>query len=64
MKISKYSMIASLGAAIMALSGCAQKEIEESRAIMPGEEKIILPATASEQTLTIYADGTWVADVT
>lgn len=63
MKISKYSIIASLGAAMMAFFGCTQAEIEESRAIMPGSEKLVLPAAASEQPFTIYADGTWQVDV-
>ena len=48
----------------MTLAGCAQKEIEESKAIMPEENEYVLPAAACEKTITIYADGTWVADVT
>lgn len=64
MKISKYSIIASLGAAMMAFFGCTQAEIEESRAIIPGESEITLPLTAVEMPVSIYADGTWVADVT
>ncbi len=64
MKISKYSIFAFLGVAAMALFGCAQDEVEESKAIMPEESVYTVPAAASEQTITIYADGTWVADVT
>ena len=64
MKISKYSIIASLGAAMMAFFGCTQAEIEESKAIIPGESEITLPLTAVEMPVSIYADGTWVADVT
>lgn len=30
---------------------------------MPGSEKLVLPAAASEQPFTIYADGTWQVDV-
>ena len=48
---------------MMAFFGCTQAEIEESRAIMPGSEKLVLPAAASEQPFTIYADGTWQVDV-
>lgn len=48
----------------MALFGCAQDDVEESKAIMPEESVYTVPAAASEQTITIYADGTWVADVT
>lgn len=53
-----------MGVALMTLAGCAQKEIEESKAIMPEETEYVLPAAASERTITIYADGSWVADVT
>ncbi|MGN1221208.1 MAG: BACON domain-containing protein, partial [Candidatus Cryptobacteroides sp.] len=63
MKISKYSIIASLGAAMMALFGCAQAEIEESKAIIPQETEYVLPAAASEQVITIYADGKWTVDL-
>ena len=48
----------------MALFGCAQEEIEESKAILPEETSYTISAAASEKTITIYADGTWVADVT
>ena len=64
MKISRYSIFATLGAALMALFGCTQEEIGESKAILPEETSYTLPAAASEKTITIYADGTWVADVT
>ena len=63
MKISKYSIIASLGAAMMAFFGCTQAEIEESKAIIPQETEFVLPAAASEQPFTIYADGKWTVDV-
>ncbi|MGM9735261.1 MAG: BACON domain-containing protein [Candidatus Cryptobacteroides sp.] len=63
MKLSKYSMVAALGA-FLTLAGCTQNEIEESRAILPGETEITLPLTAVEMPVSIYADGTWVADVT
>ncbi|MGM9737126.1 MAG: BACON domain-containing protein, partial [Candidatus Cryptobacteroides sp.] len=64
MKISKYSILAALGAVMMALTGCSEEEIKESKAIIPGEKVILLPAAACEQTMTVYADGTWLADVT
>lgn len=63
MKISKYSIAAAL-AAFMGFAGCSQEEIEESRAILPESEELTLPAEAADHTITIYADGTWVADVT
>ena len=63
MKISKYSIIASLGAAMLAFFGCTQAEIEESKAIIPQETEFVLPAAASEQPFTIYADGKWTVDV-
>lgn len=49
---------------MMAFFGCTQAEIEESKAIIPGESEITLPLTAVEMPVSIYADGTWVADVT
>lgn len=49
---------------MLAFFGCTQAEIEESRAIIPGESEITLPLTAVEMPVSIYADGTWVADVT
>ncbi|MGM9740671.1 MAG: BACON domain-containing protein, partial [Candidatus Cryptobacteroides sp.] len=64
MKISKYSIAAALGAAMFALAGCAEDEIKESRAILPEDDGIVLPAAACEQTFTVYADGIWLVDVT
>ena len=64
MKISKYSIAAAFGAVMMALAGCAEEEIKESRAILPGDEEVVLPAAACEKTFTVYADGTWMVDVT
>lgn len=49
---------------MMALAGCAEEEIKESRAILPGDEEVVLPAAACEKTFTVYADGTWMVDVT
>ena len=48
---------------MMAFFGCTQAEIEESKAIIPQETEFVLPAAASEQPFTIYADGTWKVDV-
>lgn len=48
---------------MMALFGCSQAEIEESKAIIPQETEYVLPAAASEQVITIYADGKWTVDV-
>lgn len=48
---------------MMAFFGCTQAEIEESKAIIPQETEFVLPAAASEQPFTIYADGTWQVDV-
>lgn len=64
MKISKYSIAAAFGAVMMALAGCAEEEIKESRAILPGDDEVVLPAAACEKTFTVYADGTWMVDVT
>ena len=64
MKISKYSIAAAFGAVMMALAGCAEEEIKESRAILPGDDEVVLPAAACEKTFTVYADGTWRVDVT
>lgn len=64
MKISKYSIAAAFGAVMMALAGCAEEEIKESRAILPGDDEVVLPAAACEKNFTVYADGTWMVDVT
>ena len=48
---------------MLAFFGCTQAEIEESKAIIPQETEFVLPAAASEQPFTIYADGTWQVDV-
>ena len=48
---------------MMAFFGCTQAEIEESKAIIPQETEFVLPAAASEQPFTIYADGKWTVDV-
>lgn len=49
---------------MMALTGCSEEEIKESKAIIPEEKVILLPAAACERTMTVYADGTWLVDVT
>lgn len=46
------------------LVSCGTEESEESKAILAGDSEITVPAEASTKTVTIYADGSWVADVT
>ena len=60
----KYSFILAVAAALMPLAGCEEESISESKAILVGESEINLPAAATSRTLTVYADGTWQADVT
>lgn len=63
MKIIKYFLIPFVSAA-MALVSCGTEENEESKAILAGDTEIVVPAAATERTVTIYADGAWIADVT
>ena len=63
MKIIKYFLVPFVTAA-MALVSCGTEEAEESKAILAGDSEILVPAAASTRTVTIYADGTWMADVT
>ena len=46
------------------LVSCGTEESEESKAILAGESEITVPAESTTKTVTIYADGSWVADVT
>lgn len=50
---------------MFAFSGCDDEDAApESEAILTQETEIIVPGIASTRTITIYADGTWQADVT
>ncbi|MGM9743351.1 MAG: BACON domain-containing protein [Candidatus Cryptobacteroides sp.] len=62
MKLYKYLMLPVLAA--LAFTACEEEENGPSKAIIPGSSEIVLPAAATSQNVTIYADGTWVADVT
>lgn len=64
MKNLKYYILTLIGASALLLSGCKDEGAPESEAILPGESEIVLPGAASSRTITIYADGTWRADVT
>lgn len=54
----------SLAAAFGLSTGCVKEQEQKADAVMVSESGMTFAATASEQVLTIYADGTWVADVT
>ena len=64
MRLFKYSFILAAAAALLPLIGCEDESISESKAILVGESEINLPAIATSRTMTVYADGTWQADVT
>lgn len=63
MKLLKYFLLPILSAAAMFVS-CGTEESGESKAILPGDSQITVPAVATNKIITIYADGSWVADVT
>lgn len=62
MKLYKYLMLPVLAA--LTFTACEEEENGPSKAIIPGYSEIVLPAAATSQNVTIYADGTWIADVT
>lgn len=45
-------------------TSCTEIEEEGAKAIIPGENEIVLPPTAVDYPYTIYADARWEADVT
>ena len=50
---------------MLGFAACSpQPEVRDSDAIMLGEESVTLPAREGEKTVTIYADGKWMASVT
>ena len=63
MRFFKYFLIPFVTSA-MALASCGTEENEESKAILAGDSEIVVPAAAATRTVTIYADGSWIADVT
>ncbi len=63
MRLLKYSFILA-AAALLSFAGCEEESVSESKAILVGESEINLPAIATSRTVTVYADGTWLADVT
>lgn len=62
MKLNKILMLPVLAA--LTFTACVEEENGPSKAIIPGSSEIVLPAVATSQNVTIYADGTWIADVT
>lgn len=54
----------SLAAALGVSTSCVKEIVKEADAVMVSEQNMTFPAAASAQTLTVYADGDWVADVT
>ncbi len=63
MKFLKYFLLPIVSVAAM-FTSCVSEGSGESKAILPGDSQITVPAIATNKTITIYADGTWVADVT
>ncbi|MGM9741582.1 MAG: BACON domain-containing protein [Candidatus Cryptobacteroides sp.] len=62
MKLFKYLFLPTLAA--LGFIACEEEENAPSRAILPEETTLTIPAAGTTRTVTIYADGTWVADVT
>ena len=64
MKYIKSLLLFALSALMLLPTSCVQEEPAGSKAIIPDEKDLVLPASAVEQPFTIYADGEWEADVT
>ena len=65
MKFLKNIFLLASGALMLGFAACSpQPEVRDSDAIMLGEESVTLPAREGEKTVTIYADGKWMASVT
>lgn len=56
-------MLAALSLLCAAFSGCQEEGPVESRALLTTESEILLPAAENSRVITIYADGTWQAEV-
>ena len=41
---------------MMALAGCAEEEIKESRAILPGDEEVVLPVIRTKPEMLYHGD--------
>jgi len=63
MKHTRISMLAALSLLCAAFSGCQEEGPVESRALLTTESEILLPAAENSRVITIYADGTWQAEV-
>lgn len=64
MNYIKSLLLFALSALMLLPTSCVQEEPAGSKAIIPDEKDLVLPASAVEQPFTIYADGEWEADVT
>ena len=62
MKLFRYLLAIVFSTVVIA--SCGNEEAKESKAILAGDSEITLPATETTKAVTIYADGTWTADVT
>ena len=62
MKLFRYLLAIVFSTVVIA--SCSNEEAKESKAILAGDSEITLPATETTKAVTIYADGTWAADVT
>lgn len=62
--LSAVCVITSMVLAVVFSVACNQEQIAESEAILPSEKEISLSPLEGSKTITIYADGTWMADVT
>ena len=62
MKLFRYLLVIVFSTVVIA--SCGNEEAKESKAILAGDSEITLPATETTKAVTIYADGTWAADVT
>ena len=63
MKLKRIFLLPAI-AAVAVFSGCNDQGTKASNAILVDDSAIVLPAAETDRTITIYADGEWVADVT
>mgnify|MGYP007112550845 CR=1 FL=1 len=57
MNYIKSLLLFALSALMLLPTSCVQEEPAGSKAIIPDEKDLVLPASAVEQPFTIYADG-------
>lgn len=64
MKLSRLSYIPVIVLSMLSFFGCKDEDSSWSDAIILNDSAIVLPAAENDRVVTVYSEGSWVADVT